>query len=526
MTGNTPARSHARWAPPALLLILPLLLIGLYTFPRFNGLYGQDPYAYFDYAVENFLPGFIVSFEPLPSFFWPPGYPILVSIAALLTGPEPLAGQIVSLGMGLLTPFATALLAYDLWPYRGERSWLMPLAAGILVAFTAQLWQSSVVVMADTTGLASATFGVWGIARYGRQVQAIQASSTDNRTAGGVQPGWLILGSVALAYAILTRWAYALVAIPVLLYCLFLVRFRPRRRAVTHLLIAGLAGGLVLSPLVVPVIETVLGMGSVGAPRFTGNLAVYSWNPVNAFRNTFFTTDGWLRYRLPNGLYYALIPAHVFYFTPLIAVFLIPGLIAIFRSRKVDQILLLAGWGGVVYLFHAGAPWQNFRFGLAYLPPAAIIASLGIAETAIYLRGRYRPFLIGAVVAGVVWMGIGGWLLTNRFIDRSQEDLESIPWLAERLPPDALLMALGLTQTIGHNSDIDTREFFNLDPGQIETLLAAGRPVFLFVQPDVIETQWRTLSPGLNFRWLEENHALEPIDNFRDYTLYEVVPKT
>ena len=31
--------------------------------------------------------------------------------------------------------------------------------------------------------------------------------------------------------------------------------------------------------------------------------------------------------------------------------------------------LLILGWAGVVYAFHAGAAWQNFRFTLAYLPP-------------------------------------------------------------------------------------------------------------------------------------------------------------
>src|SRR5215471_2846772 len=158
----------------------------------FDGLYGQDAYAYYDYAVHS-VRASILNLRPLEPFFWPPGYPLLVALSSLALGEMPLAGQLVSLLMGAAVPVLTALLARELCP---ERPWLA-LLAGLLAALPGQLWQSSMVVMADTTGLALATFAAFSLVRYAHA-----------RTWQ-----WLVAASAALACATLARWIYGLVAI-------------------------------------------------------------------------------------------------------------------------------------------------------------------------------------------------------------------------------------------------------------------------------------------------------------------------
>ena len=78
----------------------------------FDGLYGQDAYAYFDYSTTSVRQS-ILHLSGLESFFWPPGYPILVALISLVTGPVPLAGQAVSLVMGALVPVLTTLLVRE-----------------------------------------------------------------------------------------------------------------------------------------------------------------------------------------------------------------------------------------------------------------------------------------------------------------------------------------------------------------------------------------------------------------------------
>ena len=94
----------------ALLLVLPAG--GLAISRGFDGLYGQDAYAYFDYATVSVRRS-IMSGAPLEAFFWPPGYPLLVALTSFVVGPSALAGQVVSLTMG-------ALPVVD---YAGRRAW-------------------------------------------------------------------------------------------------------------------------------------------------------------------------------------------------------------------------------------------------------------------------------------------------------------------------------------------------------------------------------------------------------------------
>src|SRR5216684_5125735 len=121
----------------ALLLAVPAA--GLTVSRGFDGLYGQDAYAYFDSATESVRRS-ILHVAPLDAFFWPPGYPLLVALASLVVGPSALAGQLVSLLMGALVPVFTALLVREIW--RDDA--LLALLAGALVAVCGQLWQSSV----------------------------------------------------------------------------------------------------------------------------------------------------------------------------------------------------------------------------------------------------------------------------------------------------------------------------------------------------------------------------------------------
>src|SRR4051794_1138174 len=75
----------------ALCAALALLVRVLWTF---DGLYGQDAYAYFRYAAGLWRN------EPLPIFYWPAGYPLLVAPLLPFAGWSSFAGQLVSILSG------------------------------------------------------------------------------------------------------------------------------------------------------------------------------------------------------------------------------------------------------------------------------------------------------------------------------------------------------------------------------------------------------------------------------------------
>jgi hypothetical protein len=639
----------------------------------FDGLYGQDAYAYFDYGTASVRES-LLHLTPLEPFFWPPGYPLLVALASLVLGPTALAGQLVSLLMGALVPALTVLLVHELWPDD------LPLAllSGALVAVCGQLWQSSVVVMSDTTGLALATLSAVALVRYTKTCQA----------------PWLLLASGAIAYATLTRWIYGLVAVPFAIYALIVLLeatrqwshdarrptsptpieptpitepstsdpdrvaaaetrpvsptstafaqaratldasqestsetvdtpfgptcappsldgdtrepspssvdggYRPsdtcpnapRSAAPTSAVIPRGAEAPTLSPrnavlqavaallvavlIVVPVVaEPMIGLIRYPAQpaTFAGNFQVYSWSPLNALRHDFFTADGHLAYALPNGAYYGLAPANFAYFGPLLAVWILPGLWAA-RRWQVRTIVLIVGWGGVVLAFHSGAPWQNFRFALAYLPPAAILAAAGLllawrwlatrladpssvsdprrlqadaspsqarhpaaspappetnarsSPRADRARAALRTLIAACIALGVLSTAADGARLVERFIDSKDQELALVHWVQSQTPTNAELLTFGPTLAFRHYANVPTYDLFDLDGPEVRAIVSDPAQHYLLVDLGSIESQWLNQSPSTNYHLLRDEVGLRELGTEGSYTLYEIDP--
>ncbi len=517
---------------PWVWFFVPFLLLAAAVWPRFDGLYGQDAYAYYNYAIGD-LRDFLITGESFPVFFWPPGYPLLVTLTSFLVGPTPLAGQIVSLAAAILIPFSTYLLAKELRPHDKHTPYL----AGILVAFTGQLWQSSIVVMSDTTALALGTLGVWAVARYGH-------------TGRG---RWLIFAAAALAYALLTRWAFGLVALPATLYALYITLVKARNTQQptvnstqlpltqhqpprSHILILLFAAAITVLLILSPVLYAILTQER--EPRtshisFTGDLGVVSWHPLTAFQREFVTADGLLSYRWPTGLFYPLTSAYLVYFTPFLAWLILPGFWVIIRERAAAALFLVCGWAGIAIVFLMGIGYQNFRFSLVYLPPLAIAAALGLTTLWSQLRSSKHPphsspipllAFIFLISIGGITMTFNGGRLVNTFITNKNHDLATVAWVTQQTEPDSNLICLGLTLTFQQYSSLHTHEIFYLETTDIPPLLAAERPTYLLLDVNNVEKQWAERPPGTNFRWLQQQAQLTPIGQNGAFTLYRVRP--
>ncbi|HEY0584259.1 MAG TPA: glycosyltransferase family 39 protein, partial [Chloroflexota bacterium] len=491
----------SRWAWPAGLFVAALAMrVGSLYGQGFDGLYGQDPYAYYRYAIGP-LREALLQLEAPPPFFWPPGYPLLVAVLSLVIGQTPLAGQLVSLVGGALVPVLTTLLARQLFP--AER--LLPILAGLAVAVCGQLWQSSIVVMADTTGLALATFSAFAIVRYARTQHL----------------GWLLAGSAALAFAILARWIYGLAGLAFGGYALVSLSHLERRRALAHAAAAlGLGATLLLPVLGLPL------LGLLSHPTqpasFAGNLQVYSWSPLNALRRDFITADGHLSYAQRNGMYYALAPANLAYFGPFLAPWAAVGLWPALTMWRRPTLLLVVGWAAVVYAFHAGAAWQNFRFTLAYLPPLAILVAAGLTWTWQRVDGWLKLPVAVCAALGVMTAAVGAGRLVESFVDRKADDLALVRWVDAQTEPDARLLSFGPTLTLRYYADRTTFDLFDLSPAEVSAVVAEGLPLYVLVDEANLEQQWAGRTPADNVARLQDGPGLTPRGAYGPYTLFAV----
>ena len=489
-------------------LFLALASLAIAATRGFDGLYGQDAYAYFDYATASVRES-LLHLQPLEPFFWPPGYPLLVALASLGVGPVPLAGQLVSLLMGALVPVLTVLLVRELWPE--DVAWA--LLAGALVAVCGQLWQSSVVVMADTTGLALATASAVALARYARSPAL----------------GLACRGQCGGRLATLARWIYGLVAIPFGVYALIVLfeRGGDTRKRLAHAAIALGVAALVLVPALAQPLIGLLRDPSQPA-TFAGNFQVYSWSPLNAVRHDFFTADGHLAYTQPNGVYYAIAPANLAYFGPLLAVWVLPGLWAA-RLWPVRSIVLIVGWAAIVYAFHAGAPWQNFRFTLAYLPPLAILVGAGVLLAwrwlATWLPLRWRPvrlLVVAWVAVGLLATTVASVRLVERFVDTKDQELALVRWVQTQTPPRTELFTFGPTLAFRHYSNLPTFDLFDVSPAEVGAILAQPAPHYVLVDTASVESQWLNQAPWINYHHLRDDVGLTERGSQGNYTLYQV----
>jgi asparagine N-glycosylation enzyme membrane subunit Stt3 len=195
----------------------------------------------------------------------------------------------------------------------------------------------------------------------------------------------------------------------------------------------------------------------------------------------------------------------------------------VLRGRAAAPALLLLGWAGIVYAFHAGAAYQNFRFTLAYLPPLAILAAIGAQAVLHRLR---RPGT-AAIAAGVFAVGLalmvaGGVHVTRALIGSKQRSLDVVAWTEARTPLESVLVTFDLTSTFRRYGRLPTLELYEQDSARLTSLLAAPAPVYLLVDRAKMEAQWAELPPGRNVRWLEGNPGLTRHGETHGFTLYRV----
>lgn len=491
---------------PLLLFLLALAFrLALIWLSGFDGLYGQDAFAY--YQVSLNLRQTLAGGELPPPFTWPLGYPALVMLATFVVGTVPAAGQGVSVVAGSLIAPLVYLLVRQLRPQASFGA----LVAGLLAAFAGQLALSSLSVMSDATALAWASLSALALLRYIRNLQL----------------RWLALAGLTLGLAVVTRWAYGLLALPWAIAAL--LAWRSARLAWRKIAaacgIAFLAGGVIVGLQLAA--ATLRGDGS-----YLGEFRVVGWDLANAFRRTVVNDDGRFDYRWPIGLYYLGPAVHPSYIFPMLSPFLLAGL---WSSRRLflPQLVVTWGWPLLLFLLLAGMAWENSRFALALFPPLLILTGLGWqaawetltkraagSETPAWLAPALRFLLLawlGLALAGsLAWsarqaIDFGRW---------SQSRVVAARWTESRVPAGARLIAFDLTQTLEYYTQLDISEIYSLDESDLATLISRPEPLYVLLPLDNVTSQWLGKSPEHNYRWLQNHGRLEVVGQLPPFTLF------
>lgn len=475
----------------------------------FDGLYGQDAYAYYNFAGE--LGRTIGQGTTLPPFFWPLGYPTLLAAGFAVFGATPLTAQAISLALGALI----APLVYVLARQMGAKT-AGALAAGLITAACGQAIQSSIVVMADIPALFWATASAVCLMHYitaMRPCGTTQNNDSPQKSATGSihteRRRWLAAAALLLALACVTRWLY-LALIPAWGAALVLAWRGAPARGVRwrETLLAGGAAALVLLP------QAAI---SVQSPFPVLNHAwVEGWQAQNALSQHFDNADGHFDYAQVNAVFYGQPFYDAYYLAPPFAPFALAGVWMLRRERV--KLALLLGWATLPYLFLAGIPYQNIRFALIMTPPIAVLAGVGMG----WLFERQRV-VYAAVLIGGLALSVNAALPTiHTFIGNQMNDKAAVTWAIERVPAEARLYAFGLTQPLMAYAPFEVHELYNETPNSIQAQQADGTDSYLLLNVWQVEHQWAGRPLEMTYQWLRDTVGLEYLDRNGNYLLFGI----
>jgi len=538
----------ARTRVPGARVVLAGLLIGCaalfaYLLRRFpyDGLYGQDAYAYYYQALALWQqltgtpPAPNQLFGPDGLYHWPIGYHLQLMLG-LLAGAGPGGGRALTLILAVGAPGVVYLLTGRLWPQAAAPVRAgAGLIAGLVLVLTGIYARMGLSLMSDVPTLFWSTLACY----CGLRAWPPDAGAPARGRAP--QLAWPIGAGGALGLAVLTRYSAGLLLGPLLLYGVLrgTAAQRPAIRTGVPDRALWWAAGAFLAALVPQAAYALTHpVGAAYADWLAG------WNLGNLWSGTLTGADGSTTVLQPNVAFYVLSPlvdsaAGFLSWGTLPA--LILGLGVLVRQRQWPALGLLVTWWLLPALFFAGTPYQAHRFVLAYLPALAVPIGIGAATAAAALVRGLRHSCgarrgAATLAAGLIWLGLAGGLWQDQQAVRSwaatqatwQAQEQQVVTLARRAaggatlgaPPRAVTFAI--TAALYHYTGWPLLELFTHDEAAIARFLAAPGPRLVVLPTSQLATQWAGTPLAARWQWLAQHYTLRPQGTSGPYTVYTV----
>ncbi|HVF99511.1 MAG TPA: phospholipid carrier-dependent glycosyltransferase [Chloroflexia bacterium] len=537
------SRLAAQLAPPALLVGLSAALFA-YLLARFpyNGLYGQDAYAYY-YQAEALwheLTG-----QPQPPYalftasglFWPVGYHLHLFPSFLLGWPD--AGRVLTLALAALTPAVVYLLAGEVWQSAGAVPRVVAgLVAGAVLLLTGTYVRTGLSQMSDVPAVFWGTLGVYFSLRAWPP---------------GVEPGvrrskwrWALAAGAALGVAVLVRYSSALL-LPALVSYLAARGYMQGReplssqeeppRAWWRSSLAWAAVGLVLALL--PQIAYLL--AHEPGPALRG------WSPGNIFSSTVTGSDGTASFSTPMIAFYLLSTlANVGggFLSPFYLPALLAGVWTLIRQGNAPATILLFFWWFIGVLAYSGTLYQAHRFALTFMPVLAILIGIGMGAAFFSLQigaqdWRDRPsdqHLVRGLLSALLLLGLGvglwqgersaeQWVATHAEFNAQEQQVVALAReaaVASGQEGAPRVVCFGFSAPLYHYTRWPILDFFAHDEADIEGFLAAPGPHILVLPEESMSTQWAGTPSGARWEWIKSSYRLTKQGQAGVFTVYVI----
>lgn len=436
---------------------------------NFDGRYGQDPYAYTDYAIA--LKKYIISGERPGPFFWPVLYPAAGCILSFIVPDMALSLQLISaLSLGIIVIYGRGIIKM-IYPSGSSFAWAYMLIFGLLSPY---MFRFGITVMADCFSVAMFIMGVYYSFRFNKSSHWLN-----------LIPGFLFLGM-----SVMTRYAMGIIVLPFIFY-IFYSAWKMNHGLVKAFLCSIL--------LIIPIIPHLL-LRTNDPFKFVEHPWLMNWSALNYFRRSFQTADGSSSNPLPNIIYALLGLFHPRYFIISFPLILI-GLKKMVLNKETQVVIVAI----LIYLlFIAGIPFQNNRFLLPGLPLLIIISFPSIMYCANLLGSKISTFGWSGIIAfQLLLTGIGLWPVWKRYTFE-----QSIVGYCKQFSPATI-----------YSLDMDICLRGRNYPGKVENLYLQyyenpDSNSILLINPHNVENQWKNMMPEKNWSHIKSNYQLTLLRSF------------
>ncbi len=467
--------------PDVVLLTIPLIVTVLLRILGFDGMVGQDSYAYVDYA--RFLFNDASAWRWQVEFVWPSGYLWLGVILSFTGLPIPLSLQLISCLSLSGTLIMVRRILLDIYPNADRRLMLGYLL--LFGVFSPYFLRSAMLTTPDVLAVFFVVAGLYWIGQY------LKENSFQD----------LLLGTVMLSYVPYVR--YASIVFSISLAIMVMIRWFRKGSDRKHLVV-----------LLIPIVSLLISIFYThDFDKMSSNLAGKFWSVKNYFSSSFATTEGHTDHMLPN-IIYVFYPLIHYGFTliglPLFLILLHSG------NRRNEYYRLILVCYLTYALFLAGISDQNPRFLLPMVPLVLILSFYG------FMKVLSSPFVIK--FEKVAWvLFFTGQIFLSGLTFRAIFQRNAI----EQEIQNALSRTEYGTKTL-YSFDIDVSLVSRGIPFSVinlwtEPLDSFEKGALVLFNEERLAQQWKDNNPMINWNRLRDKHHLKEVDEFSDHwKLYQI----
>lgn len=443
----------------------------LYFGFNFEGLYGQDSYAYAQYAER--WKAFLLDGEHPGDYAWPLLYPILGAILSILTNTAPsLSLQLIS----VIALSSNSYLLYRLLNHINSKGKLISTILSVLLFLSPYYFRSGFVVMSDQLASFFVLFSYFCFYRI---------------TKGDKQYIYLLFFAASLS--IMTRYpTFILIFLPCILTLV-------NERKNWKLLLPGLALSTIpfLPHFLIRIDQT---------SEFLNHGALTTWSLQHFFMSTFETNYGTMAFTTPNVLY-ILSPLLYPGFTLL-------GIIAMWRLAKHNwtYFMYITGLSILFYLlFLGGIQTQNMRYFIIAFPLIFTLFSLAISAISV----SKNRLLIGSTFLLGSQLLLSGYALSKTV---SANTLEKRIAHYFNTQEEMVVYSFGLDVSLQHYCK--QQSFITLHEKE---QLSPIKSTFLLANESWKHDRLSHAAPGIIYNKLDQEQRLTQIKSFdKGWVLYRI----